>query len=187
MAKRACVDYRDNTRSGIFYDEYRDDQGALQTTMVFKGRGIAIAENIKKVVVTDDVVVACCQKFALELLDKREESKGKETNSEVRTLWARVCPKEHRHSIKQLSEDAYLVPFDKELVRAVSYLCEACFNYRAESKRNLLILSVQLERNFNACARKKEKEKDYDHLLPQVLELLENNKKYNERKYTMVV
>lgn len=60
MAKVACIDYRDNTRPGLFYDEYRDDQGALQVAIVFKGRGVVIAENVKKVVVTDDVVVACC-------------------------------------------------------------------------------------------------------------------------------
>jgi hypothetical protein len=91
MRRLAMVCARDNvTVRGMcgtdFFPEF-NSLGSKQIPSIKTGRGIVIAEGIKKLVVTDFCVVCCCVKFALFLMVDRNGRMAEFTENRVVVEW----------------------------------------------------------------------------------------------------
>lgn len=150
MAEIACVDSREGNNPNVFYDGTLDEKRTLVIERSSYGRGIAIANGIKKLVVTDDVVVACCYELAVHLGKEKKLSKQSATKDQVRTVWARITPVEHRAVIERIKEEKFIVDNDTKALDAVKYLCLMCIQKRAKQTSNLIILDTVEENNYNA-------------------------------------
>ena len=52
--------------------------------------------------ITNDIVTACCERFALKLMQHRAKKSDVETQDQVKVAWESV-PMEHRVAIKSLT------------------------------------------------------------------------------------
>ena len=89
IAARDNVSVRGRCGSEIF-PEY-SSKGVKVMASLKRGRGITLAAGILKPVVTNHVVVCCCMKLALFIMDVRNSTPPVHTDGAVYIDWEQLC------------------------------------------------------------------------------------------------
>lgn len=122
MACIACLDGRSTAKPELFRDALGDD---FKVISVPKGRGIAVAEDLKKIIITSDLVVVCCADLAEALMRMRQKEGNVHTMDQVRVMWEKVQPEKFRDAIKTFTHESTSLEQDHITYEIMRQLCIA--------------------------------------------------------------
>ncbi len=154
MAKIALMDIDKRTKQGVFNDTLVNKSGQeTYSQSVMVGRGISLLKNSEKVVITDDSVAACCERFMVELIRWRQAHPQEGTKGNVKMIWA-TLPIEHKLAIRSLSRNELLIPHETEIMRALQFHSKAISEFRKDRNYFHIMLTPLVEDSYNAWLKK---------------------------------
>lgn len=137
MAYIACLDGRTNARPELYRDVV---EGKAVEVNVPQGRGIVYAAGLKRVVITSDVILVCCDDLFRTLIELRRREDRKCSLNQVRVAWDRVKPENYRDIIRVITSESKSIEQDFWMFEAVRDLCRVCVLTRHEHKFNIFFL-----------------------------------------------
>ena len=146
LRKMAVIAARDNVnvkgRCGSeIFPEY-NSKGLKIVASLKKGRGITLAAGIKRPVVTDHIVVCCCIKLALFIMDVRNSVPLAHSESAVQINWEELCGDSAMFARHLTDERGDGFEYREDTCSCIATTCRQVRQNMPPPKRGLVILKT---------------------------------------------
>ncbi len=121
MAVISSLDGRSRSKPELYVERYKDGTYLIK---VPHGRGLGVAQGLKQIVVTSDLVMTCCKELYDALVEVRYREESIKSLDHVKVIWNMIGKEESREVTRTLMQAHKDEGWDFIILESMRELCE---------------------------------------------------------------